>query len=85
MIDLDVHVVSDVRHDISNARVSAIISWPGGRIQREWMGDVVADSCARVGHIRIEVPVTVGTLDVHLGLQAGEHTASNHYSTTVTA
>jgi hypothetical protein len=85
LLDLDIHVVSDIRHDISNARVSATLSWPGGRIQREWMGDVVADSCARVGHIRMEVPVTVGTLDLHLSVQAGEHTASNHYAATVTA
>jgi hypothetical protein len=85
VLSVDVHVVSDLRHDISNARVSATLSWPGGRIQREWMGDVVADSCARVGHINMEVPVTVGTLDLHLSVQAGEHTASNHYATTVIA
>jgi len=85
MLDVDVHVVSDLRLDVLNARVSATLTWPGGRIQREWMGDVAADSCARIGHIKIEVPVTVGTLDLHLSVQAGEHTASNHYATTVVA
>lgn len=84
-LDIDIQVVSDLRTDIRQARVSAIISWPGGEIRREWMGDIAADSCARVGAIRLEVPVTIGTLDVHLSVQAGEHTASNHYSTTVIA
>jgi beta-mannosidase len=84
-LSIDVHVVSDVQQNLTNARVSATVSWPGGRIQREWVGDVAADSCARVGNIRLDVPVTVGTLDVHLHVQAGDYTASNHYSTTVSA
>jgi beta-mannosidase len=84
-LSIDVHVVSDLREDLTNARVSATLTWPGGRIQREWMGDVAADSCARVGNIRMDVPVTVGTLDLHLHVQADEHTASNHYKTIVSA
>lgn len=84
-INIDVQVVSDLRVDLQGARVSAIITWPGGEIRREWLGDIAADSCARVGAIRLEVPVTIGTLDIHLSVQAGEHTASNHYSTTVVA
>jgi beta-galactosidase/beta-glucuronidase len=84
-VEIDVHVVSDLRHDITNARVAAVITWPSGEIRREWMGDIAADSCARVGIIRLEVPVTVGTLEILLSVQSGEHVSSNNYSTTVIA
>jgi len=84
-IEVDVHVVSDLREDVVDARVAGVISWSGGEIRREWMGDIAADSCARIGVIRVEVPVTVGALEIHLSVQAGEHISSNYYATTVLA
>lgn len=53
---LDVHVVSDRREPLDDARVSAVLTWPGGRHEWAWSGAVPADACARVGTIQAVVP-----------------------------
>ena len=65
---LDVHVVSDLRHAIDDARVSARVSWDGGSHDWHWGGDVPADSCVRVGTLSVVVPDVPGELAIELRL-----------------
>jgi beta-mannosidase len=53
---LDVHVVSDLRTAIDDARVTAVLSWPGGEHTWRWRGQVGADECVRVGTIQAVAP-----------------------------
>lgn len=53
---LDVHVVSDLRLAIDDARVTATLSWPGGRHTWRWGGTIDADACVRVGTVQAVVP-----------------------------
>jgi beta-mannosidase len=80
---LDVHVVSDLRTPIDDARVTAALSWPGGGHTWAWGGDVGADACVRVGTIQAMVP-DLGpdvagrlALDLELHLPGGE-VVTNH-------
>jgi beta-mannosidase len=74
---LDVHVVSDLRTPIEAARVTAVLSWPGGEHTWRWRGEVGADECARVGTIQAVVPdlgpdaTGVLALDLELRLPDG--------------
>jgi beta-mannosidase len=78
---LDVHVVSDERLAIDGARVTARLSWPGGRHVWNWVGDIPADSCVRVGTLQAVGPEVEGTitLDLELHLPGGE-VVTNRYS-----
>ncbi len=53
---LDVHVVSDLRTPIDDARVTATLAWPGGEHVWRWGGTIDADACVRVGTIQAMVP-----------------------------
>ena len=55
-IGLDVHVVSDLRAPIEGAEIEVVASWPAGR--REWRfgGDIAADEVTRVGRIEFRRP-----------------------------
>ena len=64
---LDVHVVSDLRVAVDDARVTARLEWPGGRHEWRWGGEVPADSCVRVGTLQAVVPEAAGPL--RLGLE----------------
>lgn len=55
-LDLDVHVVSDLRVPLTGAEVTARLAWPGGETFWQWAGDAPADSCVRVGTVRATVP-----------------------------
>ena len=56
-LDLDVHVVSDLRVPLVRAAVSAELTWPGGGHQAwHWGGEVTADACVRIGRVEAEVP-----------------------------
>jgi hypothetical protein len=81
---LDVHVVSDRRHPIEGATVSAVLSWPGGDHGWRWVGDLPADSCVRVGTVQVVVPDTPGPLVLDLDVVAGDDAASNRYETVIT-
>lgn len=81
---LDVHVVSDLRAPIEAAVVRARLSWDGegsGAEEWRWEGAVAADTCVRVGTVSAVVPQGAGGLTLELDLAAGEHHASNRYST----
>ncbi|MEY2424414.1 MAG: beta-mannosidase [Acidimicrobiaceae bacterium] len=81
-LDLDVHVVSDLRRPLDACVVTARVAWTGG--EREWRfgGDVGADECVLVGHIRTTVPDAVGPLSLVLEL-SGSVRATNAYETVV--
>jgi beta-mannosidase len=81
-LDLDVHVVSDLRRPLEGCRVSARLEWGGG--VRDWTfgGDVGADECVLVGQIRTTVPETSGPLSLVLDLHGPVH-ATNAYTTVV--
>jgi beta-mannosidase len=89
-IRLAIHAVSDLRHPLTGVTATAELTWPGGR--REWRfgGDVPADSCVRIGRIDVVVPTDTprGPLTLKLGLawdggrpEPGRTT--NHYDSAV--
>jgi beta-mannosidase len=84
-IDLDVHVVSDLRTPVPGAQVSATLSWPGAQRQWHWEGDIDADSCVRVGSVEVEAPSTPGALRLDLKLVAAGVTAASGYDSEIVA
>jgi beta-mannosidase len=82
---LDVHVVSDLRHPLPDATVTAVLGWTGGSHRWGWRGDVPADACARIGTIQAVVPDEPGPLTLDLRFSAGDVSAENHDETVVTA
>ena len=80
---LDVHVVSDRRHDLSG-RVVAELAWDGGSHRWTFEGDVPADTCVRVGTVQFEVPAAPGELALTLSGQVGDDAVDNRYVTTIT-
>jgi beta-mannosidase len=82
---LAVHVVNDLRVELTGAVVEVVARWAGG--DRTWTfgGDVPADDCVKAGHLELDVPDTLGALTFDLTLTAGDVTATNHYATVVTA
>jgi beta-mannosidase len=80
---LDVHVVSDLRVAIEPASVRAELTWTGGSHDWSWAGDVGADECRRVGTLQVVVPDAPGPLDLTLTLDAGDHSAANHYESVI--
>jgi beta-mannosidase len=83
-IDLDVHVVSDLRTPIDFAVVDAVVTWPGGERRWRFGGPVGADDVAKVGHLEFAVPEAPGPLTLDLQLTAGDVTSANRYTTTIT-
>jgi beta-mannosidase len=81
---LDVHVVSDLRVELDDARVTARLEWPGGAHGWHWGGDIPADSCVRVGTLQVVAPQAAGplALDLELHLPGGE-VVTNRYEAVV--
>jgi beta-mannosidase len=68
-IELTIHAISDLRHPLLAARVTAELGWPGGRRTWGWQGDLPADSCVAVGRLDAPVPMTAdGLLTLELRL-----------------
>jgi beta-mannosidase len=82
-LDLDVHLVSDLRVPIDFAVVDAVATWSSGEQRWRFGGSVAADDVVEVGRIRLVVPDTTGLLTLDLTITAGEITGTNHYATTV--
>lgn len=80
---LDVHVVSDRRHDLSG-RVVADLTWDGGSHRWTFEGDVPADTCVRVGTVQFEVPDAAGELTLTLSGQVGDDPVDNRYVAAIT-
>ena len=83
-LDLDVHVVNDLRHDVDPAVVDVVATWAGGERRWRFGGAVPADECVKVGAISLSIPETLGALTLELTLTAGDIRAKNRYSTAVT-
>lgn len=81
---LDVHVVSDLRHPLSGARVDAVLSWPGGGYDWHWEGDVPTDGCVLVGTLQAVVPDEPGELVLDLAVHTAEQAATNRYTAAIT-
>lgn len=67
-LELDVHVVNDLRSAVTGSTISVTCTWRGGRRQWAFRGDVDADSCALVGRLRFRVPDEPGDLLVGIAL-----------------
>jgi beta-mannosidase len=81
---VDVHVVSDLRRELTALRCTATLSWPGGAHRWAFEGDVPADSCVRVGTLQLEAPDVPGELVLELVVTGGGVAASNRDATLVT-
>jgi len=82
-IALAVHVVSDLRQAIPDARCQATVSWRGGTHTWNFAGDVDADSCTRVGLIRMAAPDVEGPLQLDLDLTWTAGKAHNSYDSQI--
>jgi beta-mannosidase len=83
-LELDVHVVNDLRVAVDPAVIDIHARWAGGEQRWRFGGAIPADDCVRVGTLEIEVPDTLGGLTLDLTLTAGDVTATNHYHSAVT-
>ena len=82
-IDLDVHVVSDLRVPITDATVRGRLIGRGPPSVWVWNGEVAADGCALVGTIRTRAPAEVGPLVLELTLEGPGIKAANRYESAV--
>lgn len=83
-LDLDVHVVSDLREALDFAVVDAVVTWRGGEQRWRFGGAVPADDVVQVGRLRLDVPDAVGPITLDLQLTSGEITNHNTYATSIT-
>ncbi len=88
-VDLAVHVVSDVRNPIPDARVRATvranITGGGSAIvsEQSWSGTIPQDACSLIGRVKAAVPGLANELVVSLKLTAETMTVTNEYRTPV--
>lgn len=82
-IDLDVHIVSDLRRaPAEQGIIEANLRWAGGQRRWVWGGAVPADDCTRVGSLHWEVPAAAGPVTLELEL-TGPARASNRYDAVI--
>ena len=84
-INLDIHLVSDLRVPIAGGRVRAVLSWPGASETWHFEGGVDADSCALVGTVRVPVPDVHGPLFLDLDVSWPAGRTQNRYESRVRA
>ncbi len=79
---LDIHVVNDHAHELTDAVVDAEIRWAGGKHRWRFGGTIQKDGVTRVGTLSWVVPETSGlaTLTVRL---SGPSSAVNRYDATI--
>ncbi len=82
-LGLDVHVVSDLRTALTDATIIATVSWTGGDHVWGWQGDILADSCSRVGSVDLNVPDSPGPLTITVTLAAGSYGSTTSETTTI--
>lgn len=82
-ISLAVHVVSDLRHSITGAVVTARLRGPGVEREWRWAGDVSTDSVARIGTLQVMAPDVAGRITLDLSLDAPGVQATNRYTSEV--
>ena len=87
-IDLAVHVVSDQRTPIGEARVQATVraTVSGGSVivsEQRWAGSIPEDDCSLIGRVKAVVPNVASELTVNLKLTAERLTVTNDYRSPV--
>ncbi len=84
-LELDVHVVSDLRFALHDCVVRATLRWPSGSRSWRFAGSIEADSCSRVGRLSLAVPRDSpdGPLRLELELAWPGGTRTNHYDSMV--
>lgn len=84
-LELDLHLVNDLRVPITEASVEATASWAGGSASWTFAGPVESDDVVKVGTLQMTVPETLGELAIELVARDGEVViAGNRYTTAVT-
>ena len=80
-----VHVISDLRHDLSDAVIEARLTDADGTdlYTRRWAGTIAADSCQLIGHVDLAAPSRPGPIALGLELQAAGREITNSYPTRV--
>lgn len=81
-VAIAVHAISDLRAPLIEARVLAVVSGAGTRLEWSWEGDLPADECTRVGEISFVAPNPLTTADsivVDLTLECGDVAVTNRY------
>ncbi len=70
---------------VENATTDVTASWPGGSRQWRFGGGAEADDVVKVGTVDLEVPATLGALDIDVELRdADGQIATNHYRAAIT-
>lgn len=85
-VDLDVHVVNDLREPLDFAVVDAVATWPGGERRWRFGGEVPADDVVKVGRLRLDgwEADESGDMELDLHLTAGGRFCHNSYRARVT-
>jgi beta-mannosidase len=80
-LTIAVHIVSDLRHELSDAVVSARLIGPDDAVlaSHRWGGVVPADSCELIGRIEATAPPTRGPMSLTLDLHAAGRQSLNRY------
>ncbi|MBO0747068.1 MAG: hypothetical protein J2O47_01890 [Acidimicrobiaceae bacterium] len=86
-VRLAVHAISDLRTRVAAARVSAALCWPAGKRTWNFVGDMEADSCTRIGRLDVTLPEDTrpGPIRVDLELAWPDGRVSNFYESEVVA
>jgi beta-mannosidase len=91
---LNIHVVSDLRDELTQATVSALVTIGDSVQQWRWSGNIAADDCTRVGQIDIVIgndhlkhndsDHSESVITIDLTLECGDVVATNRYTTALT-
>jgi beta-mannosidase len=84
-VALDVHVVSDLRRPIFGCTLHAALGWRGGSHRWGFVGEVAADTVARVGTLSFVVPEAPGPLTLDLRLEGPAAATATYRSEIVPA
>ena len=80
---IDVHVVSDLRHEIDDAVTVATVEWAGGSHRQSWSGAIDADCCVHVGTVEFEAPDVDGPITLEVELTYGDESVTSRYESFV--
>ena len=79
----NIHVISDLRDAVDEARVDVTLLWPRGQRSWHFAGPLDADSVTKAGDITWIVPRGPGPVTLELTLTIGSEVLSNRYESSV--
>lgn len=79
----DIHVISDVRRPVRDARCAVRIAWDDGSAAWEFGGDLDPDRCTRVGRVSVTVPDHASRLIAEIEVVGDDLSVTNTYSSPV--